>query len=184
MDFNVTKESSKPTLQFFSIEKVEDFIQKNVCIKDMSIEDGTYGKQLKITIQKDEAELFTWMCAEPVEDKTLPSGKILTKDKQVSSIIKTVAHIGCRFLGEDWVTEGVSSYEELLNTLIKQTKPLWATTKLNVKLEFNNKNFPTISRYIPFFENEATGEKLLTIKKKDEDSLIKHQSIKPSSETP
>jgi hypothetical protein len=184
MDFNVTAESHKPTLSFFSIEKVEDFIQKDVYIKDMVIEDGIYGKQLKVTIMKDDAEMFTWMCAEPIEDKILPDGKILTREKQINNVIKTVTHIGGRFLGETWTTTGVKSYEELLTVLIKETKSLWATTKLNVKLEFNKKGFTAITKIIPFLENTNKGEKLLTIKKKDEDSLIKHLSIKPSLEAP
>ena len=183
MDFNVTAESHKPTLSFFSIEKVEDFIQKDVYIKDMVIEDGIYGKQLKVTIMKDDAEMFTWMCAEPTEDKILSDGKILTREKQINNVIKTVTHIGGRFLGETWTTTGVNSYEKLLTILIKETKSLWATTKLNVKLEFNKKGFPAITKIIPFLENTNKGEKLLTIKKKDEDSLIKHQSIKPTVET-
>lgn len=178
MNFNVTAESKKETLKFFSINTLEDFIQKDVVIKDMCIEDGTYGKQLKVTIAKDEAELFGWLCAEPVEEKTI-KGKTITLEQQVSTVVKTVGHIGTRFLGDDWVTDGISSYTELLEFLIKETKPFWGKTKFNIKLDFNSKGFPTINRYIPFLEKPT--EKTLRISKADDEKLAKQRKITPDS---
>ena len=170
--FQVNKESPENSLKFFIIDRKEDFIQKDVTVRNIEIETGTYGKQLKITVGRDEAESYNWVAQEPGPDKEI-NGKILTTKAQADSVMKVVTHIGRRFLGEDFTASG-KNFEEFCNDLIKQTKPLWEKTKLNAKFIINDKGYGGLAKYVPFLENE--GENKLKITTKDEEALIRKRT--------
>lgn len=179
--FTVNKESAESSLKYFTIDSETDLIQKDVIVKNIEVEVGTYGKQLKITIGKDEAETYQWIAQEPGGDKVLPNGKTLTQAQQEENVVKTIAHIGRRFLGEDFSASG-TSFDGICNDLIKQTKPLWEKTKLNAKFEINAKGYAGLCKYVPFLEIEGEGK--LKIYQKDRDSLKNRVSTKsvPDSE--
>jgi len=165
--FTVNKDSAESSLKYFIVNDREDFIQKDVIVKNIEVEDGTYGKQLKITVGKDEAESYNWIASEPGEDKEI-RGKILTTEAQAEAVSKVVTHIGRRFLGEEFSASG-KNFGEFCNDLIKQTKPLWEKTKLNAKFIINDKGFSQLAKYVPFLENE--GDNKLKITSNDEKAL-------------
>lgn len=176
--FTVDNNTSESNLKFFGINREEDFIQKDVVIRNIEITDGVYGKQMKVTIGKDDAESSQWVCQEPSEDKELPNGKMLTKDQQIATVTKVIAHIGRKFLGEAFKATG-ATFDEIVVDLIKQTKDLWETTKLNCKFELKN-GFANPAKYVPFLE--LPGENKLYISEKDREALQAKLSIKPDTE--
>ena len=178
--FKVDNNSSEGSLKYFMINSESDFIQKDVVIKNIEVTDGTFGKQLKVTVGKDEAEAYQWVAQEPGEDKELPSGKTLTKDQQVDNVIKVIAHIGRRFLGEGFKASG-ATFDEVVNDLVKQTKDMWPTTKLNAKFEINSKGYAGLAKYVPFLEKE--GEDKLYVSIKDKQALAEKLSVSPDTET-
>ena len=167
--YGKNKKLKEDSVKYFSIDIEEDFIQKDVKINNIEIEDGTYGKQLKITVSKGDATAYNWFCSEPEGDKELPNGKILTLNKQIETVEKIVLHIGHRYLGKDFVVPEAKSFDDLINQLISLTKSKWGTTLLNAKFEFNKKGFAGLSKYVPFIE--IPGEEYLTISLKDKVSL-------------
>lgn len=178
--FTVDNNTSESNLKFFGINREEDFIQKDVTIRNIEVENTNWGKKLKVTIGKDDAETDTWVCDEPGEDRDY-NGKTITKEMQIATVTKVIAHIGRKFLGGNFKATGVT-FDEIVGDLVSQTKTLWDTTKLNAKLELKN-GYTNLAKWVPFLE--LPGEDKLYVSDKDREALaekLKTAQIKSDSE--
>ena len=165
--FKITKDTKEETGQkFFAIDSIKDFVQEDCFITDMIVEEGQYGTQLKVTVGKEGASTSGWLAKKPEADVTLPSGKVLTNEAQIKNASSTIAHICRKYLGEDLVVEG-TTFEEVCNSMIAQTKDKWATTPLRVKfmLKATGKgNFANLAKYLPIFENMSVDKEKSKLK--------------------
>lgn len=178
--FGKNKDLTEDTVKYFSINREEDFIQKNIRISNIEVEDGNYGKQLKLTVSKDEASAYNWLCGEPGPDKELPGGTVLTTEKQIKTAEQVVLHIARRF-DPSWTIPVVKSFDELVSKLVADTKDKWETTPLNAKFEINKKGYAGLAKFTPILEIEGTNK--LYITDKDRTALAEKAAIKPDVET-
>lgn len=175
---NTVTEAAEAAITRFEINSEKDFIQK-CFIKNLEVEDGNYGKQVKLTVCKGGATASQWICANPEGDKELPNGKILTKEAQINDVTLKLGSI-CQLFSDDFNLSG-ATLEEVVESVINSTKDKWETTEVNVKFELKN-GFVNPSKYYPFVEKIGVEESKLKTTKKDREALAEYLNVTPDIE--
>jgi hypothetical protein len=125
-------------------------IHENVSLKDITYETSQSGvSYLKFAFVGANGE-------EVNHTEFAPDPSREDFQKKMKNFLVRVKHISTKFVPEAAVNINAPTLEALAAQLCAILKPHLATTKLRLKVIYNDKNYTCIPKYVPFVENMTT----------------------------
>ena len=131
-------------------------------IKEMKFEENGGNPYFEIIVSNKEDQTANRRYYEPKIDGTYVQDEAGLK-KAAAKFNGVMANIARRFLGDAYVTQGVTSFESLCKKVIADIGTKHINKELRVKVILNKENYPTLPGYSPIFENIETNPSKLKI---------------------
>ena len=153
-------------------------------IKELKFEDNNGNPYFEIVVVNKEGQTANHRYYEPKMDGNIvKTQEELTK--KASQFNGIMANLSRRFLGENYVPQGVTSFETLCKKVIADIGNKYINKELRIKIVLNKNNYPVLPNFSPIFEDIATNPSKLTITKYDKViSDYKPSDVKPDSDMP
>lgn len=152
-------------------------------IKDLKYEDNSGNPYFEVTVINKENQTANHRWYQPKIDGTI----IKTQeelDKKVSQFNGVMANLSRRFLGENYVPQGVTSFETLCRKIIADIGNKYINKELRIKVILNKNNYPVLPNFSPIFEDITTNPSKLSITKYDKVvSDYKPLDVKPDNDS-
>lgn len=184
MIYGFTAETKEQEVSKFIQVTPETAIATGRFIKDLKYEDNNGNPYFEVTVINKENQTANHRWYQPKIDGTI----IKTQeelDKKISQFNGVMANLSRRFLGENYVPQGVTSFETFCKRIIADIGNKYINKELRIKVVLNKNNYPVLPNYSPIFEDITTNPSKLSITKYDKVvSDYKPSDVKPDNDSP
>lgn len=126
------------------------------------IEDGDKSR-FKVVVKNAQGQTAQKSWFEPKLGGFVDEKVLKTKVAQFNGVM---ANLSRRFLGEKYVPQGVTNFETLCKTVIKDIGNKFEGKELRIKCVYDKNGFPTLPNVAPIFENLETNPSKLIVNPK------------------
>jgi hypothetical protein len=183
MSYGFTAETKEQEVSKFIQVTPETAIATGRFIKDLKYEDNNGNPYFEVTVINKENQTANHRWYQPKIDGTI----IKTQeelDKKISQFNGVMANLSRRFLGENYVPQGVTSFETLCKRIIADIGNKYINKELRIKVVLNKNNYPVLPNFSPIFEDITTNPSKLSITKYDKVvSDYKPSDVKPDNDS-
>lgn len=183
MSYGFTAETKEQEVSKFIQVTPETAIATGRFIKDLKYEDNNGNPYFEVTVINKENQTANHRWYQPKIDGTI----IKTQeelDKKISQFNGVMANLSRRFLGENYVPQGVTSFETLCKKIIADIGNKYINKELRIKVILNKNNYPVLPNFSPIFEDITTNPSKLSITKYDKVvSDYKPSDVKPDTDS-
>lgn len=176
--FGFNEETSEVTGKFIQITP-ETAIAEGRFIESMEFIEGE-NPRFKVVVRNAQGQTAQKAWFEPKLGGFVDEKVLKTKISQFNGVMANIAR---RFLGEKYVPQGVTSFESLCKTVIKDIGDKYVNKELRVKLVYNKDGFPSLPNVAPIFEDISTNPSKLVINPKYDVVESSYTGVNPDTDT-
>lgn len=159
--FGFNEETSEVTGKFIQITP-ETAIAEGRFIESIEFVEGEKPR-FKVVVRNAQGQTAQKAWFEPKLGGFVDEKILKTKIAQFNGVMANIAR---RFLGEKYVPQGVTDFESLCKTVIKDIGNKYVNKELRVKLVYNKDGFPSMPNVAPIFEDISISPSKLVINPK------------------
>ena len=156
--FGFNEETSEVTGKFIQITP-ETAISEGRFIESMEFIEGE-NPRFKVVVKNAQGQTAQKAWFEPRLGGFVDEKILKTKVSQFNGVMANIAR---RFLGEKYSPQGVTGFESLCKTVMKDIGDKYINKELRVKLVYNKDGFPSLPNVAPIFEDINTTPSKLAI---------------------
>lgn len=143
------------------------------------IEDGEKSR-FKVVVKNAQGQTAQKSWFEPKLGGFVDEKILKTKVSQFNGVMANIAR---RFLGEKYSPQGVTGFESLCKTVIKDIGNKYVGKELRVKCVYDKNGFPTLPNVAPIFEDITTSPSKLVVNPKYDIVVSSYRSASPDEDT-